>query len=472
MATSTTITRVMRLNSHPQIPIKAGVHPGLETFNYGYQGDKLVVVMVGLPGRGKTYIARRLERYLSFVQGCPTQIFNVGDYRRALFGSGHPHDFFDPQNIETSQKRLEAATAAMTAMKEFLETEGQLSRVAIYDAANVEKSRRAWVVDQLKDLHVKFLFIEVICENEDLLTNNIKRNKIKSPDYKDIVVEHAYADFKKKIEHFDDIYETIDENVENYPHMKIYEEGEKVEVFEVHGDLQSRIVQFLINVRYSGQSVFYLSRHGQSQYNENGQIGGDSDLSPLGQEYSILLGEFTEKYIKKDENGNHRPTRLWTSSLRRTIQTSQHIKHETIPGEWVQMRHKVWRALDELYAGVCDGMTYEDIETRHPVEYKERQTNKLEYRYPRGESYLDVINRLDPIIQEMERVKEPLLIISHQAILRVLCAYFQGLPREAAPSIPIPLHTVVKLTLDTYDCTVETFPLLQDESADVHAPSH
>jgi broad specificity phosphatase PhoE len=26
----------------------------------------------------------------------------------------------------------------------------------------------------------------------------------------------------------------------------------------------------------------YLSRHGQSEYNVQGKIGGDSDLSPLG----------------------------------------------------------------------------------------------------------------------------------------------------------------------------------------------
>ena len=29
--------------------------------------------------------------------------------------------------------------------------------------------------------------------------------------------------------------------------------------------------------------------------------------------------------------------------------------------------------------------------------------NKLEYRYPLGESYLDVIHRLEPVIVETER---------------------------------------------------------------------
>jgi Mrp family chromosome partitioning ATPase len=42
---------------------------------------KLAVVMVGLPARGKSYTARRIERYLSWL-GYRTGVFNVGEYRR------------------------------------------------------------------------------------------------------------------------------------------------------------------------------------------------------------------------------------------------------------------------------------------------------------------------------------------------------------------------------------------------------
>ena len=36
----------------------------------------------------------------------------------------------------------------------------------------------------------------------------------------------------------------------------------------------------------------------------------------------------------------------------------------------------------------------------------------------RGESYLDVIARIEPIIMEMERHREPLLIVGHQGTHR------------------------------------------------------
>ena len=39
---------------------------------------------------------------------------------------------------------------------------------------------------------------------------------------------------------------------------------------------------------------------------------------------------------------------------------------------------------------------------------------QLGYRYPRGESYLDLIARLDPLMCELESYTEPLMIVSHQ----------------------------------------------------------
>lgn len=42
------------------------------------------------------------------------------------------------------------------------------------------------------------------------------------------------------------------------------------------------------------------------------------------------------------------------------------------------------------------------------------------HRYPGGESYQDLFLRLEPVIFEMLRERSPLLVVGHQAILRVL----------------------------------------------------
>jgi 6-phosphofructo-2-kinase len=47
--------------------------------------SKLVVIMVGLPARGKSYITKKIQRYLSWQQH-NSRIFNVGNRRRVAAG--------------------------------------------------------------------------------------------------------------------------------------------------------------------------------------------------------------------------------------------------------------------------------------------------------------------------------------------------------------------------------------------------
>lgn len=67
-------------------------------------------------------------------------------------------------------------------------------------------------------------------------------------------------------------------------------------------------------------------------------------------------------------------------------------------------------------------------------------------RYPRGESYLDVIQRLEPVVVEMERERESVCIVGHQAILRAIYGYFMRIPLKEIPSVEIPLHTLIEMT--------------------------
>ncbi|KAI3682495.1 hypothetical protein L1987_82519 [Smallanthus sonchifolius] len=66
-----------------------------------------------------------------------------------------------------------------------------------------------------------------------------------------------------------------------------------------------------------------------------------------------------------------------------------------------------------------------------------RKKDKLRYRYPRGESYLDVIQRLEPVIIELERQQAPVVVVSHQAVLRALYAYFADRPLKEIPHIEV-----------------------------------
>lgn len=113
-----------------------------------------------------------------------------------------------------------------------------------------------------------------------------------------------------------------------------------------------------------------------------------------------------------------------------------------------------WKALDELDSGVCDGLTYAQIEQKYPEDFKQRDEDKYNYRYLGGESYRDVVIRLEPIIMELER-SENILIVTHQAILRCIYAYFMNVPQEQSPWMEVPLHTLIKLTPKAYSTQEE-----------------
>lgn len=52
--------------------------------------------------------------------------------------------------------------------------------------------------------------------------------------------------------------------------------------------------------------------------------------------------------------------------MKRTIQTAEHLKYEK----------KQWKALDELDAGLCDGLTYGEIEQTYPQDFRARDEDK------------------------------------------------------------------------------------------------
>jgi broad specificity phosphatase PhoE len=76
---------------------------------------------------------------------------------------------------------------------------------------------------------------------------------------------------------------------------------------------------------------------------------------------------------------------------------------------------------------------------------------------------MDVTLRLEPLAQEMERTREPVLIVGHQGILRILYAYFMGLDRREAPYVSIPLNNVIELTPHAYGCHEKRYCLMMKE---------
>lgn len=71
-------------------------------------------------------------------------------------------------------------------------------------------------------------------------------------------------------------------------YIKIFNVGSRYLVNRVQDHIQSRIVYYLMNIHVTPRSI-YLCRHGESELNLVGRIGGDSGLSERGAKVSVAL---------------------------------------------------------------------------------------------------------------------------------------------------------------------------------------
>ncbi|XP_071016818.1 6-phosphofructo-2-kinase/fructose-2,6-bisphosphatase 4-like isoform X1 [Oncorhynchus clarkii lewisi] len=399
-----------------------------------------LIVTVGLPARGKTYISKKLTRYLNWI-GVPTKEFNVGQYRRECLKIYKSFEFFRPDNEEGLKIRQQCASAALNDVRQYLADGGQ---VAVFDATNTTRERRETITAFAEQNGFKVFFVESVCEDPEVIAENIVQVKLGSPDYTNCNTEEAMEDFKKRIKCYENSYETLDEVLDRHlSYIKIMDVGRRYLVNQVQDHIQSRIVYYLMNIHITPRSI-YLCRHGESDLNVKGCIGGDSGLSPRGKEFAKYLHQFIQSQEISD-------LKVWTSQMKRTIQTA----------EAVSVPYEQWKALNEIDAGVCEEMMYEEIQQHYPLEFAMRDQDKYRYRYPKGESYEDLVQRLEPVIMELER-QEHVLVICHQAVMRCLLAYFLDKTAEELPYLKCPLHTVLKLTPVAYGCKVESIYLNVD----------
>uniref|UniRef100_A0A671YK99 6-phosphofructo-2-kinase/fructose-2,6-bisphosphatase 2 n=1 Tax=Sparus aurata TaxID=8175 RepID=A0A671YK99_SPAAU len=423
-------------------------HPAFDPTWASYMTNSpTVIVMIGLPARGKTYMSKKLTRYLNWI-GVPTKVFNLGVYRREAVRAYKSYDFFRHDNEEAMKIRKQCALVALQDVKAYLSREG--GQIAVFDATNTTRERRDLILAFVKENAFKVFFVESVCDDPEVIAANILEVKVSSPDYPERHRERVMDDFLKRIECYKVTYQPLDPDDydRDLSFIKVMNVGRRFLVNRVQDYIQSKIVYYLMNIHVHSHSI-YLCRHGESNHNVEGRIGGDAELSPRGKQFAHALQNFIEEHKLSD-------LKVWTSQLRRTIQTAEELG---VP-------YEQWKILNEIDAGVCEEMTYELIQKTFPEEFALRDQDKYHYRYPGGESYQDLVQRLEPVIMELER-QGNVLVICHQAVMRCLLAYFLDKSAEDLPYMKCPLHTILKLTPVAYGCKVEMF-YLNVEAVNTH----
>ncbi|CAH1963307.1 unnamed protein product [Acanthoscelides obtectus] len=406
------------------------------------QFGPLLVAMVGLPGRGKSMLARRLSRYLNYT-GDKTKVYDISDYRRKHIKQYDSHEMFRAENLPMWRVRQQSFREALEDAAGWMRQPG--NKVAILDGPNVSRSQRQEIYDLVYcQLGFRVMFIECVCEDPVMLERNFKEILQYSADYRNMATEEALKDLTHKMAHYKAQYEspTLGSLWElPCPMVKLLDAGEGgVIAHGVNGQMEGKILAY-VSTPKPYQQTLYFSRHGESEFNVIGRIGGDAKLSPRGRSYAQSLAKHIQAL-------NLPSLQVWTSTLQRTKATSAGI-----PAPQLHLPE-----LDEIWSGECENLSYEELAERFPKELALRDREKLKYRYPQGESYIDVMNRLVPVLTQME-CETNVLTVSHQAVLRCILGYFLETPPEEIPYIHVPLHTIIKITLQGYHYNMETIKM-------------
>jgi 6-phosphofructo-2-kinase/fructose-2,6-biphosphatase 2 len=160
------------------------------------------------------------------------------------------------------------------------------------------------------------LWIETIGnENYEEITDKHFTELKNSPDFID------KEDYLNRMAYYTNSYEKVGDNEGSY--IKVYGEGRSLSIHEIHGFLRSKIVSFVMNLQPNSKAI-YIARHGESDFNVRGLVGGDSGLSQRGVEFSTALSEF----LYSDELGEDQIEDLciWTSTMRRARDTVGDIR--------------------------------------------------------------------------------------------------------------------------------------------------
>ncbi len=178
-------------------------------------------------------------------------------------------------------------------------------------------------------------------------------------------------------------------------------------------------------------SKLFLVRHGKSAWNKLGLWTGwtDVDLDEDGIEEARVVGE-----LLKDEHIDS----VYTSDLKRTHQTFEHIKHGSGHHHLAHTPHK---ALNERHYGIHTGKNKWQVKEEVGEEEFQNIRRGWDTKIPEGETLKDVHARVVPYFEESIkndlRAGKNVLVVAHGNTLRALVKHLENLDEQQICEVEI-----------------------------------
>jgi len=352
---------------------------------------RLLIVLVGLPARGKSIVAEKLERFLAW-RGWRTQAFSAGARRRAKLGAGSA-SFFAAKSDQAGAREQVAKLVLEEALA-FFDSGGE---IAILDASNCTLARRRSQAEAVaahgaaSGKQIALVCVECIVETPTLLLQNMLAKVRASPDFESTEQTAAMDDLRKRCEIYERTYEGCSEA--EGPFIKLWDLGSRCAAYNVYGRMSATILPYILALHLRPRNIYLVSVPADAQ-------------GPKGKAAKELCARLGLWASRLDE-----PLHVICSTDATATEVASAVA-QVSPGSDIKRR---W-ALSPSDLGAAASLT-----------------SDTERAGSAGENTHDLVRRLEPIVLGIERSLKPVLVVSHQAPCRLLRAYLLGLP--LAPSL-------------------------------------
>lgn len=163
---------------------------------------------------------------------------------------------------------------------------------------------------------------------------------------------------------------------------------------------------------------FWLVRHGQTDWNLTGRWQGQAPHAPAINEVGRA-----QAFAVRNQLKDLQFSAMYSSDLLRSRQTAELL------AEPLGLNVTLEPRLREMDLGSWEGMLFDEIRTRFPQELSKRARDPLNARAPRGESPMEVAERVIPAVDEIavRHRDETVLIIAHGISLAIVTCRAQGI---------------------------------------------
>jgi len=360
---------------------------------------KLVIILVGLPARGKSRLGHNLERFLSW-KGYNTQLFSAGNRRRELANSESGADkrpetasasFFDTKKAYAAMVRENVSLEIFDQALNWLTDES--GQVAIFDAANASIQRRAKLQEKAHaamdgSSHIGVVFLESIVTDPETIQAGMDWKVANSADFRGMDQQRAMEDLLARISHYEKIYETV--RAEEGAYIKLFNLSATAHCRNVYGRMARSVLPFLLSMHSTPRTVYMLALPIDEPTYPGAANGDDKD------DVAARIAKWAASRTGMNE------IRTLTSTLPHAVAAAT---------AFAQAANAAPPAQRPQLAPLRTGNTSD----------RAMEAESFDAKF--GERVANLVGRLEPVALEIEASTQPILIIAHEASVRALRSF-------------------------------------------------